>query len=128
MSKQTIEKVTNEFNGAHTYTMHVNGGTLQMIVKTTRCDMSRRMDLMRVWVKRGYLAAPIRERLDLECVYTHADGTQTGAAKLNPTVKIREDGRVVINFDWMLPATDENEKKLIGEVIKRASDVFGEEF
>lgn len=125
MSKQIIEKkVTNEFNGARTYTMHVNGGTLQMVVKTIRCDMRRKTDLMRVWVKRGYIDAPIRERLDLECVYTHADGTQTGAIKLNPTIKIHEDGRVLINFEWMLSATEENEKKLIGEVIKRANDVF----
>lgn len=127
MSKQIIEKVTNEFNGARIYTLHVNEGTLQMIVKNIRCDMRRKMDLMKVWVKRGYLATPIRERLDIKCVYTHADGTQTEAIKVNPTVKIREDGNVVINFEWMLPATDENEKKLIGEVIKRATDVFGEE-
>ena len=37
----------------------------------------------------------------------------------NPTVKIYESGkRLVLNFDWMLEATEENKEKLIKEVYR----------
>lgn len=83
-----------------------------MIVNTIRFDPRDVTDLMNVWVKRGYIDAPLQDRLNLECVYTFADGTQTGAIRLNPTIKMRKDGRVIINFKWMLSATEENEKKI----------------
>lgn len=42
--------------------------------------------------------------------------------RYNPTTKLHESGkRLVLDFDWMLPATNENRDKILAEIIRRAN-------
>lgn len=76
-------------------------------------------DLCQVWHKHGYTAAPLPSYW---CVDTCATDPHGCWGRYNPTTKLHESGkRLVLDFDWMLPATNENRDKILAEIIRRAN-------
>lgn len=61
--------------------------------------------------KHGYTAAPLPSYW---CVYTYVYDERGCWERYNPTTKLHESGkRLVIDFDWMLPATPANRHKIL---------------
>lgn len=69
--------------------------------------------------KNGFINRILENWWNIQVYVTDSDGRCRGA--YNPTSKLSEDGkRMVINFAWMLEATEENAKKLFDEVERLA--------
>lgn len=78
-----------------------------------------RHDLCQVWYKHGYTAAPLPSYW---CVDTYVYDERGCWGRYNPTTKLHESGkRLVLDFDWMLPATPANRHKILAEIIRRAN-------
>ena len=89
-------------------------------VEFTACtNDGSKHDLCQVWHKHGYTAAPLPSYW---CVNTYVYDTAGCWGRYNPTTKLHESGkRLVLDFDWMLPATNENRDKILAEIIRRAN-------
>lgn len=72
--------------------------------------------LMSLWVKHGYLKTFIEKTLNVTVYVKDEEGNCYG--KYNPQVY---DHKCEINFEWMLEATPENEKKILKEIEQRAN-------
>ena len=60
----------------------------------------------------------------VEVYVTDTEGTCWG--RYNPQTKLSEDKkRLVINFDWMFEATEENKEKILNEVYRLFSTATG---
>lgn len=71
-----------------------------------------------LWYKEGMTKEQLTEWWSIETTVT--DSQNVSFRGYNPQVKFDETRkRNVINFDWMLPATDENLKALLLEVGRR---------
>lgn len=72
-----------------------------------------------LWKKHKFIDRVLETWWNLQVYVTNENGC---FGRYNPTVKLSEDGkRQVINFDWMLEATEENKQKLIDEVYRLAN-------
>lgn len=77
-------------------------------------------DLCQVWHKHGYTAAPLPSYWCVDTCATDSHGMSW--RRYDPTAKLHESGkRLVIDFDWMLPATPANRHKILAEIIRRAN-------
>ncbi len=112
-----MKKTTDPITGKRIYTTHVNGGELVIWIQTIKADRNSKHDVMGHWVKNGYLPEFIPERLHVDTYFYDGDGRCWGY--YNPTEKRGGAGRVY-DFDWMLAATPENEKRLIDEAVRMA--------
>ena len=99
------------------YTGEVPGGRLEVIITTQRHDLGNRRSTMRLWVKHGYLTKAMPETLHVDTYFYDDEGNCWG--RFNPTAK-EEGGRMVLDFDWMLPPSDENEARIVAEAFRRA--------
>ncbi len=71
-----------------------------------------------VWYKNGYTKTRLKHWLDIDCQVTTSDGVCI--LDYNPQTKHTADlRRLVIDFDWVLPRTEENAEKLLKEVVRR---------
>ena len=113
--KKTIDPIT----GKRTYTEQVNGGVLVIEIRTSKADRRSKHDLMNLWVKNGHLPEFIPERLHVDTYFYDEDGRCWGY--YNPTEKRGGAGRV-LDFDWMLPATPENEQRIVAECLRMAAE------
>lgn len=78
-----------------------------------------RYDLANIWYKHGYTAVRLPSYW---CVNTYVYDQRGCWERYNPTTKLHESGkRLVLNFDWMLPATPANRHKILAEIIRRAN-------
>lgn len=73
-----------------------------------------------LWHKHGYTPTELSDWWSVQTYVYDAEGNCYG--RYNPTIK-REEARSVIDFDWMLPATEANREKILREIERRA---FGE--
>lgn len=100
-----------------------NGEGLLVDIKTVKHERKPN-DLMTIWVKEGYLPEFLETTLHVDTEYTTKgeDGWDicTGNT-FNPYIKYR-DGRPVVNFDWVLEATPENEQRIIKEIERRYAE------
>lgn len=70
------------------------------------------------WYKHGFTKSIIKDFLSVECYVYHTDGRCTEG--YNPTVKWSEERhRLLNNYDWLLPVSDENKQALMREVARR---------
>lgn len=92
-----------------------NGSDLEVHIGTSEHGHGSG-SLMDRWVKAGNLPAFVARALDVDVYYTREDGSVVGM--FNPTEKPGGDG-YVIDFDWVLEATDENERRILDEVERR---------
>lgn len=89
--------------------------------------------LMSQWVARGWLPAPLATHWHISVYAYEANGFCYGW--YNPTIKeefyreyncekkeYEENSRNVINFDWMLEATEQNAEKIFAEILRMANN------
>lgn len=67
-----------------------------------------------LWLKHGYTSERLSNWLNVDVYAIDSDGNQRG--RYNP--QITADHK--IDFDWMLPASTENAKKILMEIARRA--------
>ena len=88
-------------------------------------DSSFKNSLPKLWSKGGYINRVLETYWSIETYVKDTEGNSYGI--YNPQHKLSEDGRrMVIDFNWMFEATEENKEKLINEVYKIASTAKGE--
>lgn len=74
--------------------------------------------LPNLWKKHGYTTHLYNTALWIDCEVRDKDGNSY--RKYEPTSKLSEDKkRYVVNFEWLFEATEENEKKLLNETVRR---------
>ena len=90
--------------------------------KCENCDSKN--SLPNLWFKHGYTDQILETYWSVETYVTDTEGNCW--EQYNPQTKISEDGkRLVINFDWMFEATEENKEKLLNEVYRLFSTATG---
>lgn len=96
--------------------------------KCTVPERATKSDLMTLWVKNGYLSRRLPSYWSVDVQYETDRGAFIG---YNPQIfgyrRFNYKGEQVechhiINFDWILEATEENRIKLLAEIIKRADN------
>lgn len=93
------------------------GERFQIEVITCEHDKNNKHDMMNIWKKAGYIKDFLPTHLAVSTYYTDIDGNCWGY--YNITEKRSDDGRRnVIDFDYMLEATEENEMYLVGQCIR----------
>jgi len=81
-------------------------------------DNKSKYSLPKLWFKNGYTNHLYNTCLWVNCEVIDKKGNHI--RKYEPTTKLSEDKkRLVIDFNWLFEATEENEKKLLRETIKR---------
>ena len=80
--------------------------------------------LPELWKKHGFIDRVLETYI---CVHTYATDTEGNCyGRYNPQTKLSEDGkRNVINFEWMFEDTEENEQKLVDEVLRLFGSATG---
>lgn len=122
-NKYTVEQ-TAEITWFYTFS-DVNEKGEKLIIELTKCtDSYLPKSLPKLWKKSGYIDRVLETYWSIETYVKDTEGNSFGI--YNPQHKINEDGRAVINFDWMFEATEENRKKLINEVYQLFSSAKGE--
>lgn len=87
-------------------------------------NLKDKNELMNLWKKHGFIKNTLPTWWSIE-TYVH-DTEENCFGAYNPTVKRSEDGkRNVINFDWMLEATEGNLNLLLEEVYTRFMSATG---
>lgn len=78
-------------------------------------------DLPTVWAKAGYTKEVLPDYLSVNVYVYDPDDSCWG--RYNPqTCETWHGKRHVINFDWMLTVSKENEQRLLAEVVRRANE------
>lgn len=114
-----MKRTVNQITGNRTYTEQVDGGELVIEIRTAKANPKSKADLMSMWVKRGRLPEFINEYLVVDTYFYDENGRCWGY--YNPTEKRGGYGRV-LDFDWMLPATPENEARIVAECLRMAAE------
>lgn len=96
-----------------------------LIIELSLCTNSGGSHALPVlWKKNGYIDRVLETYWNIEVYVTDTEGASWG--RYNPQTKLSEDGkRLVINFDWMLEATEENKEKILNEVYRLFSTATG---
>lgn len=93
------------------------GERFQIEITTCEHDRKNKHDMMNIWKKEGYIENFLATHLNVSTYYTDIGGRCWGY--YNITEKLSEDGRRnVIDFDYILEATEENEMYLVGQCIR----------
>ncbi|MGL5329291.1 MAG: hypothetical protein ACRDD7_08485 [Peptostreptococcaceae bacterium] len=90
-----------------------------LLIDFTYCqnDVSYSRSLPNLWFKNGYIDRILETYWCIDVEIKDTEGRSW--RKYEPTSKLSEDKkRMVINFEWMLEATEENKQKLIDEVYR----------
>ena len=109
---------------AATRTLYEMDGTTprgeRLGVEFTACtNDGSKYSLPNIWHKAGYTPAPLPSYWVVDVYATDSAGCW---GRYNPTEKLHESGkRMVLDFDWILPATNENRDKILAEIIRRAN-------
>lgn len=119
MRKYTIEEMTK---GRRWYVEFKEKNQLgeKILVEFSYCENSGGAhSLPNMWYKNGYIDRVLENYWIISTYATELNGMCRG--RYNPQEKKSEDGkRLVIDFEWMLEATEENAAKLFKEIEKRA--------
>lgn len=119
MRKYTIEEIVK---GRRWYVEFKDRNQLgeKILVEFSYCENSGSVhSLPNMWYKSGRIDRVLKNYWSISTFATDENGTYRG--RYSPQDKLSEDGkRLVIDFDWMFEATEENAAKLLKEIEKRA--------
>lgn len=88
----------------------------RIAVEFTACtNDGSKYSLPILWHKAGYTAKVLPSYW---AVYVYATDDTGCWGRYNPTTKLHG---LALDFDWMLPATNENRDKILAEIIRRAN-------
>lgn len=121
MRKYNVEKFGENRELITFEELNAKGEKIQM--ELVRCENSGgNNSLPALWKKSGHVDRVLETYWSLTTYATEDGGKGTCWGRYNPQEKQSEDGkrRVVINFEWMFEATEENRQKLIEEVERLA--------
>lgn len=93
------------------------GETLVIELMKITVDTSDKKSIPVLWKKHGYIDRVLPHYWSIS-TYVH-DTENNCYGIYNPQSKRSDDGRHVINFDWIFEATEENKQKLLEEVYNR---------
>ncbi|WP_252251146.1 hypothetical protein [Clostridium sp. VAP52] len=98
----------------------------KIVIELIKCeDGDFKNSLPKLWKQNGYIDRVLETYWSIQTYVKDTEGNSF--ERYNPQHKLRKDGKgMVINFDWMFEATEENKEKLINEVYRLASIVKGE--
>ena len=119
-----IDGIKSIDHRAATRTLYELDGTTprgeQIAVEFTACiNDGSKHSLPNLWHGMGYTAEVLPSYWAVDVYATDAAGCW---GCYNPTVKrLPNEPGNVLNFAWVLPATDENREKLLSEIIRRAN-------
>ncbi|WP_125154488.1 hypothetical protein [Clostridium rectalis] len=124
MKKDYIIEQTAETVWFYKFT-DVNEKGEKLILELSLCEdwKKDKNSLPKLWKKEGYIDRVLETYWSIQTYVEDTEGNSYGM--YNPQSK-RENGRNVINFDWMFEATEENKEKLINEVYRLFSAAKGE--
>lgn len=90
-----------------------------MVIALHECtNPGGKNSLSHLWYKGGWTETELETYLMMHTYVTDSEGNCRGA--YSPTVKYSEEKkRFVLDFDWMLENTPENQEKLINEAVSR---------
>lgn len=90
-----------------------------MVIELYECtNPGGKNSLPYLWYKEGWTETELETYLSMNTYVTDSEGNCRGA--YSPTVKYSEEKkRFVLDFDWMLENTPENQEKLINEAVSR---------
>lgn len=90
-------------------------------VEFTACtNDGSKHSLPNIWHKAGYTPAPLPSYWAVDVYATDAAGCW---GRYNPTEKRHPtEPQMVLDFDWVLPATPANRHKILAEIIRRANE------
>lgn len=80
-------------------------------------DYKGRASIAKAWLRAGFITEKIPSYWSIENFITLPNGDCYN--RYNPQIRF-EDGRHKINFDYILPATEENLAIILDEIITRA--------
>ena len=102
------------------------GEKIVVNVKRIECDLTYKKSLMNMWVKAKYLPKALPTYWSIDTYVTDTEGKCYRAYNPQEIHYTQYDSkgkviqnRYVINFAWLLEATEENYEKLIAEVERR---------
>lgn len=92
-----------------------NGESVE--VYATKTEHEKNSGLMELWLKHGYLKNYIPTTWSIQ---TYCNTKDNGCrAYYNPTIKVSKDNkRMIINFDMMLEATENNLQRIFDNIQK----------
>lgn len=120
----TVEQVA-ESRWFYTFT-EVNAKGEKIIIELIKCTNSGSSHSLPVlWKNHGYINRVLENYWSIETFVKDTENNCYGG--YNPQHKLSEDGkRMIINFEWVFEATEENKNKLIDEVYRLVSLAQGE--
>ena len=120
----TIEQMA-ETRWFYTFT-EPNAKGEKLVIELCKCaNWGGNNALPVLWKKKDFIDRVLETYWSIQTYVTDTEGCCYGM--YNPQEKLREDGKgMVINFDWMFEATEENKQKLIDEVFRLFSVATGE--
>lgn len=118
IKKYEVEKMTETREFITLLELNEMKEEITIEVTKVTCNLKDKRCLMNLWKKEGYIKKTLPTWWSITTYVTNKNGCW---GRYNPQIRRSEDGkRNVINFDYVLEATEENKILLINEVIKRA--------
>lgn len=120
----TIEQMS-ETRWFYTFT-EPNAKGEKLVIELSKCTNPGGSNALPVlWKKEGYIDRVLETHWSIQTFVTDTEGMCYGI--YNPQHKLNKDGkRMILDFNWMFDATEENKEKLIDEVYKLFSSAHGE--
>lgn len=126
-NEYTIEKRT-EKDTIYTFTEPNDKGE-KVVVDIVECEnFGGNKSLPYLWKKHGYIDRVLETYLSVKVYVYDTDGNCYGRYNPQEKLHIEKDNkgkiivmRPVFDFDWMFEATEENKKKILDEVYRRAT-------
>ena len=120
MKKYTVEKMSSTRELITFKELNSKGEKIQ--VEIASCESEGKPgSLPYLWKKNGFTKFILKNWLSISTYATEDGGNGACWGRYNPQHRLSDDGkRLVINFDWVLAATEGNREKIIAEVERLA--------